>query len=92
MGPPGGAVRECQPGSSWVACWCVSTRGCTNHVGPISVGDRAREEGCSRTTWLSMRAQVSQVVLLHTAHSWANAGVLLGARIMHRERGSFQSN
>ena len=27
----------------------------------------------------------SQVVLLQTAHSWANAGVLLGAR-MHRER------
>ena len=27
----------------------------------------------------------SQVVLLHTAHFWANAGVLLGAR-MHRER------
>ena len=26
----------------------------------------------------------SQVVLLQTAHSWANAGVLLGAR-MHRE-------
>ena len=25
------------------------------------------------------------------AHSWANAGVLLGAR-MHRERGSFRSN
>ena len=33
----------------------------------------------------------SQVVLLQTAHSWANAGVLLGAR-MHRERGSFRSN
>ena len=33
----------------------------------------------------------SQVVLLQTAHSWANAGVLLGAR-MHRERGSFLSN
>ena len=28
---------------------------------------------------------VSKVVLLQTAHSWANAGVLLGAR-MHRER------
>ena len=33
----------------------------------------------------------SQVVLLQTAHSWANAGVLLGA-CMHRERGSFRSN
>ena len=33
----------------------------------------------------------SQVVLLQTAHSWANAGVLLGAR-MHRERDSFRSN
>ena len=33
----------------------------------------------------------SQVVLLQTAHSWANAGVVLGAR-MHRERGSFRSN
>ena len=33
----------------------------------------------------------SQVVLLQTAHSWANAGVLLGAR-MHRERGSFRRN
>ena len=33
----------------------------------------------------------SQVVLLQTAHYWANAGVLLGAR-MHRERGSFRSN
>ena len=29
-----------------------------------------------------------EVVLLQTAHSWANAGVLLGAR-MHRERGSW---
>ena len=27
---------------------------------------------------------VSQVVLLQTAHSWANAGVLLGARIRRR--------
>ena len=33
----------------------------------------------------------SQVVLLQTAHSWANAGVLSGAR-MHRERGSFRNN
>ena len=33
----------------------------------------------------------SQVVLLQTAHSWANAGVLLGA-CMHRERGSFRNN
>ena len=32
-----------------------------------------------------------QVVLLQTAHSWANAGVLLDAR-MHRERGSFRNN
>ena len=31
----------------------------------------------------------SQVVLLQTAHSWANAGVLLGGR-MHRERGSYR--
>ncbi len=41
------------------------------------------------------QSQVS-VVLLQTAHSWANAGVLLGARMlgypMHRERGSFRSN
>ena len=36
------------------------------------------------TSTLSLK---SQVVLLQTAHSWANAGVLLGAR-MHRERGS----
>ena len=33
----------------------------------------------------------SQVVLLQTAHSWANAVVLLGAR-MHRERGSYRNN
>ena len=33
----------------------------------------------------------SQVVLLQTAHSWANAGVLLGAR-MHRERDSFRNS
>ena len=33
----------------------------------------------------------SQVVLLQTAHSWANAGVVLGAR-MHLERGSFRNN
>ena len=33
----------------------------------------------------------SQVVLLQTAHSWANAGVLLGGR-MHQERGSFRNN
>ena len=32
-----------------------------------------------------------QVVLLQTAHYWANAGVLLGARML-RERGSFRSN
>ncbi len=32
-----------------------------------------------------------KVVLPQTANSWANAGVLLGAR-MHRERGSFQTN
>ena len=32
----------------------------------------------------------SQVVLLQTAHSWANAGVLLGAR-MHRERVAFET-
>ena len=30
----------------------------------------------------------SQVVLLQTAHSWANAGVVLGAR-MHREASFF---
>ena len=33
----------------------------------------------------------SQVFLLQTAHSWANAGVLLGAH-MHRERGNFRNN
>ena len=32
----------------------------------------------------------SQVVLLQTAHYWANAGVLLGAR-MHRERVAFET-
>ena len=32
----------------------------------------------------------SQVVLLQTAHAWANAGVLLGAR-MHRERVAFET-
>ena len=32
----------------------------------------------------------SQVVLLQTAHSWANAGVLLGAR-MHREWVAFET-
>ena len=32
----------------------------------------------------------SQAVLLQTAHSWANAGVLLGAR-MHRERVAFET-
>ena len=31
----------------------------------------------------------SHVVLLQTAHYWANAGVLLGAR-MHRERVAFE--
>ena len=39
---------------------------------------------------LSHRALKSQVVLLQTAHSWANAGVLLGAR-MHRERVAFET-
>ena len=33
----------------------------------------------------------SQVVLLQTSHSWANAGVLMDAS-MHRERGSFRNN
>ena len=32
----------------------------------------------------------SEVVLLQTTHSWANAGVLLGAG-MHLERGSFRN-
>ena len=32
----------------------------------------------------------SQVVLLQTARSWANAGVLLGA-CMHRERVAFET-
>ena len=36
------------------------------------------------------RVLKSQVVLLQTAHSWANAGVLLGAR-MHRERVAFET-
>ena len=36
------------------------------------------------------RSLKSQVVLLQTAHSWANAGVLLGAR-MHRERVAFET-
>ena len=40
---------------------------------------------------MNMSCLKSQVVLLQTAHSWANAGVVLGAR-MHRERGSFRSN
>ena len=38
----------------------------------------------------TMRVLKSQVVLLQTAHSWANAGVLLGAR-MHRERVAFET-
>ena len=33
----------------------------------------------------------SQVVLLQTAHSWVNAGDLLGAR-MHRERKSIRNH
>ena len=37
------------------------------------------------------RHTLSRVVLLQTAHSSANAGVLLGGR-MHRERGSFRNN
>ena len=37
------------------------------------------------------RTLKSQVVLLRTTHSWANARVLLGGR-MHRERGSFRNN
>ena len=45
---------------------------------------------------INTRLSPSQVVLLQTAHYWANAGVLLGARMlgypMHRERGSFRSN
>ena len=36
-------------------------------------------------TWFAASLK-SQVVLLQTAHSWANAGVLLGVR-MHWERG-----
>ena len=32
----------------------------------------------------------SQVVLLQTAHSWANAGVVFCAR-MHRERVAFET-
>ena len=43
------------------------------------------------STHYSHSSLKSQVVLLQTAHSWANAGVLLGAR-MHRERGSFRNN
>ena len=39
----------------------------------------------------NLKSLKSQVVLLQTAHSWANAGVLLGGR-MHRERGSFRYN
>ena len=35
-------------------------------------------------------SQSQVVVLLQTAHCWANAGVFLGAR-MHRERVSFRS-
>ena len=47
---------------------------------------------CRRCISARARSRLkSQVVLLQTAHSWANAGVLLGAR-MHRERGSFRSN
>ena len=41
--------------------------------------------------WVYTVKEGPQVVLLQTAHSWANAGVLLGAR-MHRERGNFRSN
>ena len=40
--------------------------------------------------WRTTLDLKSQVVLLQTAHSWANAGVLLGAR-MHRERVAFET-
>ena len=49
-----------------------------------SQGGREREEEEGR------EPLKSQVVLLQTAHSWANAGVLLGAR-MHRERVAFET-
>ena len=42
-----------------------------------------------RPAWFAASLK-SQVVLLQTAHHWANAGVLLGAR-MHRERGAFEA-
>ena len=38
-----------------------------------------------------IRQDKSQVVLLQTAHSWANAGVFMGGR-MHRERVAFETN
>ncbi len=34
--------------------------------------------------WLCLSSLKSQVGLLQTAHSWANAGVLLGARVRRR--------
>ena len=37
--------------------------------------------------WNENVSQVSSIVLLQTAQSWANAGVLLDGR-MHRERGA----
>ena len=51
---------------------------------------RARARHITRLNYidplLGDTSLMSQVVLLQTAHSWANARVLVGAR-MHRERG-----
>ena len=61
------------------------TRG-TSRRSPLE--DRRHRFGvCSFSSEASLK---SQVVLLQTAHSWANAGVLLGAR-MHRERVAFET-
>ena len=48
---------------------------------------QTESESETQTQSLSLK---SQVVLLQTAHSWANAGVLLGARV-HRERVAFET-
>ena len=56
----------------------------------VKAQELTRQLAMTRVALPNMEELKSQVVLLQTAHSWANAGVLLGAR-MHRERVAFET-
>ena len=56
----------------------------------VTVTVSVNDNSILKTSLDSRVSLKSQVVLLQTAHSWANAGVLLGAR-MHRERVAFET-